>query len=97
MITVVSILLAGAVVAVIVVVALLGWGGEVGAVQRFGLCAIAAGLAWAGPARALGVEPGLGDLLFLAGLLAYLLSRYGLPIFRRLDRLDGRADGRIGP
>lgn len=95
MIVIVSMILGGLVVAVVFVVALLGWGGKVGRTQRYALCTIAAGLAWAGPARALGMAPGPGDLLFLSGLLAYLLATYGPPIFRHMDSLDGRADGRI--
>lgn len=96
MIMIVSMLLGGLVVAVVLVVALLGWGGKVGPIQRYALCALAAGLAWAGPARALGMAPGPGDLLFLAGLVVYLLATYGPPIFRHVDALDGNRDGQIG-
>lgn len=90
-----SIFLGGAIVLIIAFVALLGWGGLLTLSQRLGLAAIAAGIVWAGPGRALGREPGLGDALMLLGLLVYLASTYGLRLFLRLDGLDGKVDGRL--
>ena len=64
--------------------------------QRIGLSMMAAGLLWAAPARMMGGAPGLGDLVFLLGLLILLLALYGGPLARRADALDGRIDGRLG-
>lgn len=95
---IVSIILGGAIVLIIAFVALLGWGGLLSLSQRLGLAAIAAGIVWAGPGRALGREPGLGDALMLLGLLVYLASTYGPRLFLRLDGLDGKVDGKVqGP
>ncbi|MBP7704216.1 MAG: hypothetical protein KA105_02885 [Caulobacter sp.] len=76
-------------------VALLGWGGALSGRTRLGLLMILAGLCWAAPARFLAEPPGLGDVLFLAGIILYVVDQYGLQVFRALDRLDGRQDGRI--
>lgn len=95
MVSLISALLALAILCLVTAVALLGWGGRVTTVQRFALCAIAAGLAWAGPARMLGGKPALGDLLFLAGLLLYLAATYAPPLWRHVDGLDGQVDGRV--
>ncbi|PLR28161.1 hypothetical protein SGCZBJ_03900 [Caulobacter zeae] len=87
MVLILSCALGALIVTVIVVVALLGWGGSLSMSQRLGLAAIAAGIVWAGPGRALGREPGLGDALLLLGLLVYLLASYGGALLRRLDTL----------
>lgn len=94
---VVSVALAAVVVLMIAAVALLGWGGVLSQAQRLGLAGIAAGIAWAGPGRALGRGPGLGDLLMLLGLVVYLAATYGPALFHKADSLDGVTDGRIGP
>lgn len=94
--TVLAAVIAIAVVSLVVLVAILGWGGAVSQPQRIGLCAMAAGLLWAGPARALGMGVGLGDVLFLAGLLGYLVATYGKALFSHIDGLDGQRDGKIG-
>lgn len=65
--------------------------------QRIGLCVMAAGLAWSGPARFLGHEPGLADLMFLGGILINLCATHGVSLLRAADRLDGQEDGRLGP
>lgn len=64
--------------------------------QRVGLSMMAGGLLWAAPSRMLGGSPGLGDLIFLLGLLVLLLALYGGHLVRRVDGLDGRHDGRLG-
>lgn len=88
MVLILSCALGALIVAVIVVVALLGWGGSLTLSQRLGLAGVAAGIVWAGPGRALGREPGLGDALLLMGLLVYLLATYGRALLRRLDTLS---------
>jgi drug/metabolite transporter (DMT)-like permease len=93
-----SVFLGACIVLVIVLVALFGWGGILSLTQRLSLAAIAAGIVWAGPGRALGREPGPGDALLLIGVLVYLIATYGPRMFQRLDGLDGAVDGRIdGP
>lgn len=64
--------------------------------QRIGLSMMAAGLLWAAPARMMGGSPGLGDLVFLLGLLVLLLALYGRQLGRRVDAIDGHIDGRLG-
>lgn len=91
--------LAGLVAALIVAVVILlmiGWGERLSCTQRVGLCAMTAGLTWAGPARFLGHPAGLADLLFVAGILVSLLATHGRAIWRHADALDGAVDGRIG-
>lgn len=92
-------ILAGAagltVVVIIVLAALLGWGGAMTTAQRVGLCAIAAGLIGAGIGRATQAPVGWFDTLFLGGLAVYLAATYGPGIWRRADAADGREDGRI--
>ncbi len=83
------------VVAIVVMAAILGWGGSIGVLQRFGLCALAAGLVGAGAGRALQRPVGWFDVLFLAGLGLYLAANYGRAIWMRADALDGAADGRV--
>lgn len=84
------------VIALLLVVAVVGWTGPVSRVERAGLLVTVAGLCWAGPARYLGEPPGLGDILFLVGLALLVWARHGAAVFGALDRLDGAADGRIG-
>ena len=84
---------AGVVGAVVLLV--LGWGGRLTALQRAGLCAFAAGLAWAGPQRALGRPLGLGDLLMIVGVAVYLGAVYGRALMTHADKLDGTEDGKI--
>lgn len=84
------------VIALVVAIALMGWGGRVGRAQQIGLCLMAAGLVWAGPARFLGYGPGLGDLAFLIGIALYVAAIHGPALWRRVDALDGAQDGWIG-
>lgn len=88
-------LIAGAVVAAMVVLtAIIGWGGDVGRWRRIGLCLTGASLVWAGPSRLLGYPSGIGDLLFLVGLGVHLTALYGRAWRRRIDALDGVVDDR---
>lgn len=95
MIEVLSAAVAALVVGIVVLAAIMGWGERVTRGQRIGLCVMAAGLALAAPARLFGHPPGLGDLMFLSGLAAYLVARHGRSILQRADRLDGIEDGRL--
>lgn len=83
------------VVAVVVMAAVLGWGGSIGVLQRVSLCSLAAGLVGAGFDRVLQRPVGWFDTLFLAGLALYLAANYGRAIWLRADALDGDADGRV--
>lgn len=96
MVSIVAALIGGLIVMGVVLL-MFGWGARLTLGQRVGLCAMAAGLAWSGPARFLGHEPGLADLMFLGGILINLWATYGASLVRAIDRLDGREDGRIGP
>lgn len=85
--------IAGGVVAQVVLAAVMGWGGPMSAAQRFGLCATAAGLVGAGVGRALQQPVGWFDVLFLGGLSIYLAANYGAAILKRADTvLDGVGD-----
>lgn len=90
-----SALVAAAVVALVMVVAVFDHRCPVPKGQRVGLCLMAAGLMWAGPARFLGAATGPGDLMFMIGLLILLLALYGRGLARRVDALDGQVDGRL--
>lgn len=83
-------------IAMVVVVLMIGWGGRLTCAQRVGLCTMTAGLVWAGPSRFLGHPPGLGDLVFVSGILISLVATHGRAIWRTADGLDGVLDGRIG-
>lgn len=91
----VSGLLAVALVAMVALAAVLGWGGPMTTAQRLGLCATAAGLVGAGIGRAMQLPVGWFDALFLGGLVLYFVATYGRAIWTRADRLDGAADGRF--
>tara|TARA_R110002124_G_scaffold173690_4_gene341317 strand:- start:10092 stop:10424 length:333 start_codon:yes stop_codon:yes gene_type:complete len=95
MMTIVSAVLAAAVVALVLFVAVFDHRCPVPRRQRIGLCLMAAGLTWAGPARLLGWAPGPGDLMFMMGLLILLLALYGQGLVRRVDALDGKVDGQL--
>lgn len=95
MIAVLSVVVGLAIVSMVVLIALMGWGGPVGRVQRISLCVMAAGLAWAGPARLFGQPPGVGDLMFVGAICVHLATVYGPSIWRRAAALDGTDDGRI--
>lgn len=95
MIAMLSVAVGLAIVAMVVLTALMGWGGPTNRVQRVSLCVMAAGLAWAGPARLFGQPPGLGDLMFVGGIAVHLATVYGPRIWRRAAALDGVDDGRI--
>lgn len=88
--------LAAANVAVIVLVAVLGWGGALSLAHRLGLSILAAGIVWAAPARAAVGAIGPGDAMLFGGLLTYLLAAHGRRIFQTVDALDGASDGRVG-
>lgn len=88
-------LLAAAVVAVVVLIALLGWGGQLSLRRRLCLALIGAGIVWAGPARFLGHPAGMGDLMLLAGLLGLLVDLHGPSLWKKANGLDGRIDGRV--
>lgn len=88
-------LAAFAVVGIVVLAALCGWGEARSLGQRLGLCGLAAGLVAAGIDRALMRPVGWGDLLFLGALALYLAFTYVPAILRRADALDGVIDGRI--
>lgn len=96
MIDLLTMILAAAVVGLVLLVVFFDRRSPTPKAQRVGLTMMAAGLLWAGPARALGRPAGLGDVLFLSGLLVLLLSLYGAALMRGADMVDGRADGRIG-
>lgn len=88
-------IIAAAVVGMIVLIALLGWGGMMKRLERIGLFMTGAGLLWAGPVRMLGGAVSLGDLIFVLGLGLHLWALYGPALCRRADALDGAADGRV--
>lgn len=92
---VLSAIAAGAVVGLVTLAAVMGWGGAMTTLQRLGLCATAAGLVGAGAGRAAQSPVGWFDVLFLAGLALYLGRTYGPAIWRRADAVDGLADGVI--
>ena len=75
---------------------LIGWGGAFSRTQRVGLALSASGVVWAGVPRLMGHPPGIGDLMFLAGLVTFFVATYGPAIYRNLDALDGQLDGHIG-
>ena len=86
--------LAVAIVAIVVMVALLDWA-DAPRGERIALCAIASGLVMAAPSRLSAGHVGLGDLLFLAGVLALVVLTYGRRIQRHARAIDGafiRAD-----
>lgn len=98
MIAVICAVLGGSIILTVVAVAVLGWAGLVPTGQRAGLYILAAGLLWAGPGRFLSTPgPGLGDLLFLAGIATLLVSIYGRALLAHVEGLDGRRDGRLWP
>lgn len=91
-----SLMASAAVVVLVVLTALMGWAGRLKRSQRISLCAMAAGLLWAGPARFLGYAPGIGDLMFVFGLLGHLWDVYGPALLIKADSLDGQVDGKLG-
>jgi hypothetical protein len=96
MIGIASALLAAAVVGAALLIVLFDRRTAPPRAQRVGLSMMAAGLLWAAPARMLGGSPGLGDLIFLLGLLVLLAALYGARLVRGLDAVDGHVDGRLG-
>jgi len=79
----------GAVIMLLLAVALVGWGGPLPRLQRWALLMVLAGLVWASPSRWLSLPPGKGDLMMLTGLLLYISSQYGAA-------LKIKVDGRFG-
>ena len=88
--------LIAAVLVGLVVLLLIGWGGLLTRLQRLGLSTMASGLVLAAVPRLAGNGPGLGDLLFLGGIVLFLGATYLPAIWRHVDGLDGAVDGRIG-
>lgn len=88
-------LIAAVVVGMIVLIALLGWGGMMKRLERIGLFMTGAGLLWAGPVRLLGGGVSLGDLIFVLGLLLHLWALYGPALRLRADAIDGTVDGKV--
>ena len=98
MIAVICAVLGFAIILTVAAVAVLGWAGRLTRLERVGLCVLAAGLVWAGPGRFLSTPgPGLGDLLFLAGIGTLLVSIYGRALIAHIEGMDGRQDGRLWP
>lgn len=87
--------LAAACYLAVVACLLIGWGGAFSTVQRAGLAVSASGVVLAGLPRLMGHPPGLGDLMFLGGLVAFLARTYGPAIFHNIDGLDGVFDGKL--
>lgn len=88
--------LAGAVVVgLVVLAAVMGWGGQMSRTLRVGLCAMAAGLVGAGVGRAMQAPVGWFDVLFLGGLVVYLGRSYGAAILHHADACDGAAAGHL--
>lgn len=89
--------LAIAIVAIVVLVALLDWASAPRG-ERIALCAIASGLVMAAPSRLSAGYVGLGDLVFLAGVLALVVLTYGRRIEQRARSIDaGFLGGERGP
>ncbi len=88
-----SAVVSAAIVILICLAGIMGWTGRAGRLDRIGLCVMGAGLVWAGPARALDQPAGLGDLLFVSGLLLHLWAVYGPGLWQKADGLDGKVDG----
>ena len=95
MIAWVASIIASAVVGMIVLIALMGWGGMMKRLERIGLFMMGAGLAWAGPVRLLGGAVSPGDLIFVLGLLLHLWALYGPALRLRADAMDGTVDGKV--
>lgn len=74
---------------------LIGWGGAFSQLQRVGLAMSASGVVLAGVPRLMGQPPGIGDLMFLVGLLTFLGRTYGPAIFHNIDGLDGVFDRKL--
>lgn len=91
----VTTIIAAAVVGMIVLIALMGWGGMMKRLERIGLFLMGAGLLWAGPVRLLGGGVGPGDLLFVLGLFLHLWALYGPSLWLRADAVDGKVDGKV--
>ncbi|MET3665889.1 hypothetical protein [Caulobacter sp. 1776] len=98
MFTFMSLILTALAVLAIILVVGLGWTDHLSRRQRLALTFVAAGLLWAGPARALRLDAGPGDVMFLVGVLGMILDAHGSAMWRRADLKDGRADNvvRVG-
>ena len=88
--------LAAAIVMIFVLVTLLDWAAATRG-ERMAMSWIAGGLIWAAPSRLHAGGVGLGDLIFLAGVLALIVVTYTRRILRHVDELDGKLDGQVGP
>ncbi|MDP2214991.1 hypothetical protein [Phenylobacterium sp.] len=88
--------LASSIVCIFVLVTILDWA-EATLGERLAMGVIAGGLIWAAPGRLGAGGVGLGDVIFLAGVLALIVITYTRRILEHADELDGRADGKVGP
>lgn len=88
--------LAAAIVGIILLASVVGWGARVSCWQKRGLLMAAACVVIVMPGRLLTHEVGLGDAALLGGMETYLWARHGKHILKRADGLDGAVDGRIG-
>lgn len=75
-VTVLTAIVALALIGSLVVVAVLGWGGSLPKWERAGLCVATSGLVMAIPGRFYGFAPGIADLMFMSGLLLYVVARF---------------------
>lgn len=87
--------LASAIVTVFVLVTILDWASATRG-ERMSMGVIAGGLLWAAPGRLHAGGVGLGDVIFLAGVLALIVVTYTRRILEHADAMDGRADGKVG-
>lgn len=81
--------LAAAVVGVILLAAVAGWGARVTRWQERGLLITAVGIVIGAYDRLLSRPVGIGDVALFGGLLLYLVARHGKHILRRADHFDG--------
>lgn len=88
--------LASAIVTIFVLVTILDWA-EASRGERLALALISGGLVWAAPGRLEAGGVGLGDVVFLVGVLALVVVTYTRRILEHADQLDGKADGKLGP
>lgn len=87
---------AASIVALVVGAVIFDLVGHLSTGLRASMAVLASGLVWGGVDRFHQAPVGLGDLLFLSGVLGVLVLAWWDRLAVHLDRLDGRADGRIG-
>lgn len=88
--------LASSIVCIFVLVTILDWATSTMG-ERLAMGVIAGGLIWAAPGRLHAGGVGLGDVIFLAGVLALIIVTYTRRILEHADQMDGQADGKLGP